>query len=243
MSYFKEPKLWPAVFWSKSSGCWESILGRLWAMQCRWLGTNTRFTQEMLLTISLYIWYLLTRFPVKILYVQGATGSLGWLWDWNFGSGPEFSLCGLYTSHAYSEFFAFHNFFALHMGHRTPQLGTYTYCKIHALCKIFALHKIVVLRVFFLFFRFFVFSFFFAKIACNHVFWNMGKMEFSRETSVVSHTIAFQAILAKKRKKNSAGWFVIIFWYMREKNWGSRKKVEGSRRGPRILFYFRIPEN
>ena len=84
-----------------------------------------------------------------------APGSLGWLWDWNFGSGPDISLCGLYTSHAYSEFFAFHNFFALHMGHRTPQLGTYTYCKIHALCKIFALHKIVVLRVFFFFFRFF----------------------------------------------------------------------------------------
>lgn len=78
MSYFKEPKLWPAVFWSKSSGCWESILGRLWAMQSRWLGTDTRFTQEMLLTISLYIWYLLTRFPVKILYVQGTTGGLGW---------------------------------------------------------------------------------------------------------------------------------------------------------------------
>ena len=65
------------------------------------------------------------------------------------GSGPEIFLCGLYTSHAYSEFFAFHNFFALHSGHRTPQLGTYAYCKIHALCKIFALHKIVVLRVFF----------------------------------------------------------------------------------------------
>ena len=89
-----------------------------------------------------------------------APGSLGWLWDWNFGSGPEISLRGLYTSHAYSEFFAFHNFFALHMGHRTPQLGTDTYCKIHALCKIFALHKIVVLRVFFLSFPFF-FSVFF----------------------------------------------------------------------------------
>ena len=86
-----------------------------------------------------------------------APGSLGWLWDWIFGSGPEISLCGLYTSHAYSEFFAFHNFFALHMGHRTPQLGTHTYCKIHALSKIFALHKIVVLRVFFFFFCFSVF--------------------------------------------------------------------------------------
>ena len=51
-------------------------------------------------------------------------------------------------------------------------------------------------------FSFFFFRFFLAKIAWNHVFWNMGKMEFSRETSVVSHTIAFQAILAKKRKKN-----------------------------------------
>ena len=32
-------------------------------------------------------------------------------------------------------------------------------------------------------------------MAWNHVFWNMGKMEFPPETSVVSHTIAFQAIL------------------------------------------------
>ena len=79
------------------------------------------------------------------------------------------------------------------MGHRTPQLGTRTYYKIHALCKIFALHKIFVLGDF----LFFSFSFFFAKIAWNHVFWNMGKVAVSRETSVVSHTIAFQAILAK----------------------------------------------
>ena len=43
------------------------------------------------------------------------------------------------------------------------------------------------------------FRFFSAKMAWNHVFWNMGKMEFPPETSVVSHTIAFQAILAKKR--------------------------------------------
>ena len=134
-----------------------------------------------------------------------APGSLGWLWDWNFGSGPEISLCGLYTNHAYSEFFAFHKFFALQRGHRTPQLGTYTYCKIHALCKIFALHKIFVLGDFLFFSVFFYFvcvcfffSFFFwAKIAWNHVFWNMGKVAVSRETSVVSHTIAFQAILAK----------------------------------------------
>ena len=91
------------------------------------------------------------------------------------------------------------------MGHRTPQLGTRTYYKIHALCKIFALHKIFVLgnfSFFFVFFSFF-FSFFFfvAKIAWNHVFWNMGKVAVFRETSVVAHTIAFQAILAKKKKR------------------------------------------
>ena len=89
------------------------------------------------------------------------------------------------------------------MGHRTPQLGTRTYYKIHALCKIFALHKIFVLG------NFSFFSFFFlAKIAWNHVFWNMGTVAVSRETSVVSHTIAFQAILAKNdqtKKKSSAG--------------------------------------
>ena len=93
-----------------------------------------------------------------------APGSLGWLWDWNFGSGPDISLCGLYTSHAYSEFFAFHKSFALQQGHRTPQLGGYTYCQIIALGTICALHKIFVLgewngffRCFFLlFFRFFL---------------------------------------------------------------------------------------
>ena len=41
-------------------------------------------------------------------------------------------------------------------------------------------------------------------MAWNHVFWNMGKMEFPPETSVVSHTIAFQAILAKKKKGGPA---------------------------------------
>ena len=62
----------------------------------------------------------------------------------------------------------------------------------------------------------------------------MGKVAVSRETSVVSHTIAFQAILAKndqtkkKEKKRSAGWNVIIFWYMMEKTGvGSMGKVEG----------------
>ena len=90
-----------------------------------------------------------------------APGSLGWLWDWNFGSGPEISLCGLYTCHAYSEFFAFQKFFQLQRGHRTPQLGTYTHCKIHALCTIFALHKIFVLGDFLVFSVFF--SFFLLK--------------------------------------------------------------------------------
>ena len=59
------------------------------------------------------------------------------------------------------------------MGHRTPQLGTYTYCKIHALCKIFALHKTVVLRVFFLF-RFF-FPFFFGKNRLESRFLEYGQ--------------------------------------------------------------------
>ena len=120
------------------------------------------------------------------------------------------------------------------MGHRTPQLGTRTYYKIHALCKIFALHKIFVLgnfSFFFVFFSLFFFSFFLAKIAWNHVFWNMGKVAVFRETSVVAHTIAFQAILAKKKKKekkSSAGWNVIIFWYMMEKTGvGFMGKVEG----------------
>ena len=88
------------------------------------------------------------------------------------------------------------------MGHRTPQLGTRTYYKIHALCKIFALHKIFVLGNFSFFsFFFFFFRFFLAKIAWNHVFWNMGKVAVFRETSVVAHTITFQAILAKKKRK------------------------------------------
>ena len=38
-------------------------------------------------------------------------------------------------------------------------------------------------------------------MAWNHVFWNMGKMEFPPETSVVSHTIAFQTILPPPKKK------------------------------------------
>ena len=62
----------------------------------------------------------------------------------------------------------------------------------------------------------------------------MGKVAVSRETSVVSHTIAFQAILAKKKekeKKSSAGWIVIIFWYMMGKNWGWIQKE--SRREPK----------
>ena len=97
------------------------------------------------------------------------------------------------------------NSFALHMGHRTPQLGTRTYYKIHALCKIFALHKIFVLGNFFVFFVFFLFLFFrfffWLKSPGITFFWNMGKVEVFRETSVVAHTIAFQAILAKKKEK------------------------------------------
>ena len=154
---------------------------------------------------------------------------------------PKFpSVVSIPATHNYSEFFAFHNFFALHMGHRTPQVGTYTYCKIHALCKIFALHKIVVLRVFFLFFL--------AKIAWNHVFWNMGKMEFSRETSVVSHTIAFQAILAKKQKKKkkekenqlsrvNCDNFLV---YLMEKKlgWDPKRRSKGAEGGHAYCFIF-----
>ena len=116
------------------------------------------------------------------------------------------------------------------MGHRTPQLGTRTYYKIHALCKIFALHKIFVLGNF-SFFRFFLFFFsvFLAKIAWNHVFWNMGKVAVFRETSVVAHTIAFQAILAKKRKNKKLSRVKCDnFWYMMEKTGvGFMGKVEG----------------
>ena len=75
----------------------------------------------------------------------------------------------------------------------------------------------------------------------------MGKVAVSRETSVVSHTIAFQAHFGQKmtppkKKKPQQGENVIIFLVYDGKKlvldpWG---KVEG---GPRILFYFRIPEN
>ena len=125
------------------------------------------------------------------------------------------------------------------MGHRTPQLGTYTYCKIHALCKIFALHKTVVLRVFFFFFRFFVcFPFFLAKIAWNHVFWNMGKVAVSRETSVVSHTIAFQAFFSKKKRKRKIKLSRVNcdnFLVYDGKNWGWIQKE--SRREPKGATY------
>ena len=78
---------------------------------------------------------------------------------------------------------------------------------------------------------FFFFFVFLAKIAWNHVFWNMGKMEFSRETSVVSHTIAFQAILAKQKEKEkqlsrvNCDNFLV---YLMERNWGGIQK-EGRR--------------
>ena len=74
----------------------------------------------------------------------------------------------------------------------------------------------------------------------------MGKMEFSRETSVVSHTIAFQAILAqndqkKEKKKKLSRVNCDNFLVYDGKNWCW---IHGEgRRGPRILFYFRIPEN
>ena len=58
-------------------------------------------------------------------------------------------------------------------------------------------------------------------MAWNHVFWNMGKMEFPPETSVVSHTIAFQTILPPK--KNGAQQLsrvsVINFWYVMKNKW------------------------
>ena len=100
----------------------------------------------------------------------------------------------------------------------------------------------------FRFLRFF-FSFLFfvwAKIAWNHVFWNMGKVAVSRETSVVSHTIAFQAILAKNdpkknRKKKLSRVKCDNFLVYDGKKW---RWIHGEgRRGPRILFDFRIPEN
>ena len=99
--------------------------------------------------------------------------------------------------------------------------------------------------VFFVVFFFLLFFRFFAKMAWNHVFWNMGKMEFPPETSVVSHTIAFQAILAKMAKKTGVQQLsrvsVINFWYVMKNKWCW---IHGEgRRGPRILFYFRIPEN
>ena len=50
----------------------------------------------------------------------------------------------------------------------------------------------------------------------------MGKMEFSRETSVVSYTIAFQAIVArkKKRKKQLSRVNCDNFLVYDRKNWG-----------------------
>ena len=80
-------------------------------------------------------------------------------------------------------------------------------------------------------------------MAWNHVFWNMGKMSFPPETSALSHTIAFQAILAKKKKRKPGVQqgqyddFLVC-----DKNIWSTFYGEGLT-GPRILFFFRIPEN
>ena len=72
----------------------------------------------------------------------------------------------------------------------------------------------------------------------------MGKVAVFRETSVVAHTIAFQAILAKKkekRKKKLSRVKCDNFLVYDGKKWCW---IHGEgRRGPRILFYFRIPEN
>ena len=66
----------------------------------------------------------------------------------------------------------------------------------------------------------------------------MGKMEFSRETSVVSHTIAFQAILAKMAKKNRSpaaqqgecdNFLVCDEKQMVLDAWGRSKGAEGGR--------------
>ena len=81
---------------------------------------------------------------------------------------------------------------------------------------------------------FFFFSVFFpAKIAWNHVFWNMGKMEFSRETSVVSHTTLshsrpFWPKKRKKRKKRLSRVNCDNFLVYDGKNWGWIQK-EGRR--------------
>ena len=61
----------------------------------------------------------------------------------------------------------------------------------------------------------------------------MGKMEFLRETSLVSHTIAFQAILPpkKRKKKNSAGRVncdnFLAYYMMENTGFGSMGKAEG----------------
>ena len=70
----------------------------------------------------------------------------------------------------------------------------------------------------------------------------MGKMEFSRETSVVSHTISFQTTLAKnappkkeKNKKKLSRVNCDNFLVYDGKNWCW---IHGAgRRGPRILAY------
>ena len=66
-------------------------------------------------------------------------------------------------------------------------------------------------------------------------------MAFPPETSVVSHTIAFQAFLAKKNTGQPNRVSVIIFWYVMIFRW-CRVCGEGQSR-PRILENYRAPEN
>ena len=87
-------------------------------------------------------------------------------------------------------------------------------------------------------FFFCFFLLFLAKKAWNHVFWNMGKMEFPPQTSVVSHTIAFQDFLAKKksRGREPSRVSVIILWYVMVKPWCGVHGEDQMR--PRIVFFF-----
>ena len=232
------PYVVPKQLWTLNEGCFDKEVSSFVYRRRTGLSKVT-FLKVGWVKISKFLPRDLTQGELGKIEPTGVPGSLGWLWDWNFGSGPEISLCGLYTSHAYSEFFAFHKFFALQRGHRTPQLGTYTYCKIHALCKIFALHKIFVLGDFSVFavffFRFFFFSFFF--FGENRL--ESRFLEYGQGSGFAWDVCSFTYYRIpghfgqkwppqKKRKKSSAGWNVIIFWYMMEKiGVGSIGKVEG----------------
>ena len=105
--------------------------------------------------------------------------------------------------------------------------------------KFFALHKIFAFgdwNVFRTVFRFFLF--FWLKSPGITLFWNMGKMAFPPETSVVSHTIAFQDFLAKKksRGREPSRVSVIILWYVMVKPWCGVHGEDQMR--PRIVFFF-----